>query len=321
MFNSFSKIMYLCVVFYFFGISSSYSQALVSAEWLEKNICKENLIVLEVHTGKRRYEAAHIPCSVYTNFYESGWRVKVKNIPLMLPSVEHLKTVLQDHGISNDDKVIVVASGRGEYSMAETTSIYFTLKYIGHNDISILDGGAPAWFENWDRDSETGYKKQKKSIFHPRVNNDIIANKEDVLLGLNNKIDIIDGRSSDFYMGINNTDPSLRYGTIAGAKNIPNQWLLKNGSLYFHKKENLEKIINNQGIDFNKPQISFCNAGLESSIVWFALSEILKNSKSKLYESSLAEWSKDKSLPMESFINIENGDNDELQNDYSMEPN
>ena len=46
---------------------------------------------------------------------------------------------------------------------------------------------------------------------------------------------------------------------------------------YFHKKENLEKIINNQGIDFNKPQISFCNAGLESSIVWFALSEILKN--------------------------------------------
>ena len=153
------------------------------------------------------------------------------------------------------------------------------------------------------------------------MNNDIIAYKEDVLLGLKNKSDIIDGRSSDFYLGINNTSPSLRYGTISGAKNITNQWLLKNGSLYFHKKENLEKIINNQGINFNKPQISFCNAGLESSIVWFALSEILKNSKSKLYESSLAEWSIDKSLPMKSFINIENGNIDELQNDYSMEPN
>ena len=50
------------------------AQSLVDVNWLEGKTCDDNLIVLEVHRGKKNYELAHIPCSVYTNFYKNGWR-------------------------------------------------------------------------------------------------------------------------------------------------------------------------------------------------------------------------------------------------------
>ena len=35
------------------------------------------------------------------------------------------------------------------YSMAETTAIYFTLKFLGHEKLSILDGGYPYFKKNF----------------------------------------------------------------------------------------------------------------------------------------------------------------------------
>ena len=47
-------------------------------------------------------------------------------------------------GISNEDHVILYPKKITDiYSMAETTAIYFTLKFLGHKKISILDGGYP----------------------------------------------------------------------------------------------------------------------------------------------------------------------------------
>ena len=69
------------------------------------------------------------------------------------------------------------------------------------------------------------------------------------------------------YLGINMSFPALRNGTISNSVNVPNEWLLKNDTLYFQDKEKLEKIINYAGINKKEGIISFCNAGLESLIL------------------------------------------------------
>ena len=297
------------------------AQSLVDVNWLEGKACDDNLIVLEVHRGKKDYELAHIPCSVYTNFYKNGWRESRGKVYFLLPSVTKLVKVVEDHGISNKDRVIIASSGRGKYSAAEAAAIYYTLKYLGHNNVSILDGGVPSWNSDWNRDTETDFEEPKKGRFVPNVNNDIYADKDDVLLYLNKKQQLIDARSSDKYLGINSSSDSMRKGTIPGAINIPNIWLLKNNTLYFHNKDNLKKIFDFSGIKSNEPLISFCDAGLESALMWFVSSEILENPNAKLYESSLSEWSVDTSLPMISKLSIKLGDDeDKVEDSFSMKP-
>ena len=51
--------------------------------------------------------------------------------------------------------------------------------------------------------------------------------------------------------------------------------------------------------------ITFCNTGHWSSLGWFVNSELLGNSKTKLYDGSLADWSRDAANPMQRRLNLD----------------
>ena len=278
---------------------SSYADPLVSSDWLEEKICKKGFVVLEINKSKNNYQVSHIPCSVFTNFYESGWRETRNNIPLVMPEVFKLKEVVENHGISNSDHVIISASGTGKYDAAEAAAIYFTFKYLGHEKVSILEGCFKGWKNKWDRDMEDGLRAITKGKFKVNINASILADKSDVKKIIKKQGYLVDARSSDMYLGINMSFPALKNGTIANAENVPNKWLLINDSLYFHAQEKLESIYNYAGISKKDGIISFCNAGLESALSWFVMSELLNYPNNKLYEASIAEWSQSETLPMQ----------------------
>ncbi len=291
----FNNFIFFIIFLYSFNVLS---EPLVDSNWLENKVCKEGFLVLEVYRSKKDYELSHIPCSVFTNFYESGWRENKNNIPLLLPNKKQLVKVIEEHGISNSDHVIISAPGTGLYDAAETAAIYFTFKYLGHEKVSILDGGFKDWIKEWDRDLETGSKKIKRGKFVANLNNNILANKKDVIELLNKTGYLVDARPSDMYLGINMDFPALRNGTLPEAINIPNAWMLRNKTLYFQDLEILQNIYNFSEINKKEGVISFCNAGLESALSWFVMSELLNYPNNKLYESSIAEWSLEESLPM-----------------------
>ena len=304
-----------------FSFNDVNANPLVDKDWLKDKTCNDNIKIIEVHRSKKDFELAHIPCSVFTNFYVDGWRETRKKIPLLMPSKNSLEALIGSLGISSSDHVIIVAPGLGKYDMAEATAIYFTFKYLGHKNISILDGGLKSWKEDWDNDTETGFFLPQEKIYKSEINNNILANKKDVLEVISKNGYLIDARSSSMYMGINSMFPSLRSGTIPNAINIPNDWLLINDSLLFQDKIDLEKIFAHSGIFKQSGQISFCNAGLESALSWFVMSEILEFPNNKLYESSLAEWSKDNSLPMLDIMNLTKSKSLEKEIDsFSMKP-
>ena len=316
----FNKFLFVLLIL-IFGYKSGYSNPLVDKDWLKDKICKDNIKIIEVHRSKKEYEIAHIPCSIYTNFYTDGWRETRNSIPLLMPSINSLEILIGSLGISSSDHIVIVASGSGKYDAAEAAALYFTFKYLGHKNISILDGGLKSWKEDWDNDTETGFILPEEKIYKSIPNKTILANKDDVLEVTNKSGYLIDARTSALYMGINTSMPAIRSGTIPNAVNIPNDWLLINDSLFFQKKNDLERIFEFNGISKKNGQISFCNAGLESALSWFVMSEILNFPNNKLYESSLAEWSKEMSLPMIDKINLSKKENEEKEIDsFSMKP-
>ena len=184
------------------------------------------------------------------------------------------------------------------YSMAETTAIYFTFKFLGHKKISILDGGYPYFKKIFDLFIEEGeFKVKPNTSYKANIDRSILADSNDIIESKKNNYLLVDSRENDFYLGINKLKGFSKYGTIESSINIPSKWFLEGRGLRFNNLNLFKKIYDYSEIDLDKNLIFFCYSGLESSINWFVSYELMKNKNSKLYEGSLFDWiSKNKPL-------------------------
>ena len=279
------------IIIFFLAISLSASP-IVNATWLSQNLCKEDIKLIEVGSSYNSYLVEHIKCSQYTNFYKGGWRVNKKDVPMHLPETKFLISILKKMGISNADHVILYPKKNTDiYSLAETAAIYFTLKYLGHEKISILDGGYPEFKKKFDLFIEEGeFKVKASSSYKVQIERSILANSNDIIESRKNNYQLVDAREKDFYLGINKLKEFSKFGTIESSINIPSKWFLEGRGLSFNNFKLFKKIYDYLEIELDKNLIFFCYSGLESSINWFVSYELMKNKNSKLYEGSLFDW-------------------------------
>ena len=278
---------------------------LVDVNWLKPQVCGERLTVLDVRRSSEDYRAGHVPCAVHTDYYKDGWRTRKQGIPHMMPPIEQLEAVIGSLGIDNDTQVVIYGSGTGPFDAAETTSIYLTFKYLGHDSVSILDGGLPAWMAEWSADFDVDIYKPTPTAFiaHPQPN--LLASRMQVVNVLGGETPLVDLRSHDMFLGVNRAWQLTRSGTIPGAINLPMSWLTVNAGLKFRESDQLKQLFAAAGPPLTGEGIFFCNAGLESSMGWFVAHELLENSQATLYDGSLAEWTKDVDLPMMRHVSLD----------------
>ena len=288
------KINILIILFLFF-VKVLQSSPLVDAKWLSKNTCKDNIKIIEVGVSFNSYIVEHVKCAKYTNFYNDGWRVVKNGVSIVLPSPNDLAKVIRSLEIENKDHIVLYAKKNTTYGMAEVTAIYFTFKYLGHENISILNGGYPSFKKTESLFVEEGeYKKEITSKYVYNLNDTILANSDDIINNQENNLPIVDSRETDFFLGINKLNSFKKFGTIEKSINIPSKWFLESRGLKFNSKNKINKIFSQVGLSEKEDVIFFCYAGLESSLNWFVSHELMKNSKAKLYEGSIFKWNQEK---------------------------
>jgi len=137
----------LLAVLFIFAASTPLRAAepLVPAAWVKENYATEGVVFLDTRHISSFRQAA-IPGAINTNYGKDGWRIKKGDLPGMLPPVDKLEKLIGRLGISNADHVVVVAGGYGASEMGVATRIYWTFKVLGHDQVSILDGGMEAYF-------------------------------------------------------------------------------------------------------------------------------------------------------------------------------
>jgi thiosulfate/3-mercaptopyruvate sulfurtransferase len=272
---------------------------LVDVAWLRDHACGEGVVVLDVRRSRNDYEAGHVPCAVHTNFYEDGWRRPSHGVVNMLPPAEALERLVGSLGVGNDSHVVIYASGTGAFDVAEATSIYLTLRYLGHDAVSILDGGLPAWTGDWENDIGVGWETPEPVPFVAAPRPEMIVTRADVEAAMTaGAPPLVDMRRHDMFLGINRAPALARPGTIPGALNLPMTWLTENDTLVFRRPDQIAALFAAAGVPVEGDVILFCNAGLESSVGWFAAVALLGNAHARAYDGSLAEWSADPDLPM-----------------------
>ena len=293
------------------------AKPLVDVAWVKANLGTPGLVFLDVRgrlggASKAHYLQAHIPGEIYSDYLKDGWRITDKNGTVgMLPPAERLERLIGGLGIANDSHVVVVANGTSALDMGTATRIYWTFKVLGHDGVSVLDGGMAAYLRARDQDKkpvnplESGEVKRPPATFQAAPRADLLASREQVSQALGAGITLVDNRPNNQYLGVNKRGLAKRYGTLPGARNLPENWVTVNGGGTFRDRAALEKLYAAAGVPTSGAQISFCNTGHWASLGWFVSHELLGNSEARLYDGSMVEWSADAAAPMERRVQLD----------------
>ncbi len=282
---------------------------LVDAAWVKANSCKAGVVVLDIRNkldghSKTDYLRGHVPCAVYSDYLKDGWRSKVDNVIGQLSPVPKLEKLIGGLGIDNNTHVVIYSAGKNALDMGSSTRVYWTFKVLGHDNVSILNGGYAAYTADKSDKIQRGNNAPKAKTFTAHFRADMVASKEDVQKAIKQGITLVDNRPSDQYMGINRHPKAKRNGTIPTAINLPESWLTDNNGGKFRSVAELKKLYKVADVPTKGEEITFCNTGHWASLGWFASSELLGDKKVKLYDGSMVEWSADPKLPMEDKVDV-----------------
>jgi len=288
---------------------------LVSVDWVLKNTGKSGIVMLDVGgklggASKATFMRGHIPGAVWTNYLKDGWRVKDKGGTVgQLPPVEKLEKLIGGLGISNTDHVVIIPVGGKALDMGTAARVFWTFKVLGHDNVSILNGGMRAYLAKKDSKTkkpinpiEKGAAKVSAKTFKASLRESMLISKSDVVKMSKAGDMLVDHRPNNQFLGINKHGKSKRYGTIPGSKNLPENWLTVNGGGKFRDKATLQSLYKIAGVSTDSKQVSFCNTGHWASLGWFVSHEIMGNKNALMYDGSMVEWSADKTLAMQSSL-------------------
>ena len=260
----------------------------------------KNIKIVEASWGEESeaYSKGHVTTSVHIN------TDTVEPPPQwMLASDEELAKFANDYGFTKDDTVIVT----GPDVMA-SYRVAVVLRYIGINDVRVLNGGNNAW-------TSAGYELETKSN-KPVAGNDfgatIPANPDlidtqaelkEMLKDSNNVL--VDNRSWDEYIGkISGYSYHDKKGRIPGAvygyagtsattledyRNIDNT--MRNAA-------EIKALWKDAGIDTNKHLMFMCGSGWRAAEV-LTYANVMGFDNTSLYSDGWIGWSNDTSNPTE----------------------
>lgn len=303
----FGRTLGLAAAFLFGSIASALAaEPLVDVAWLKANLGKPGIAVVDIQPTSD-FLRGHLPGAANTDFAKSGWREeRADKVPDMFPAkLDKLVAHIGSLGVDNNSHVILVPPGVNHGDMGWATRIYWTFKTLGHDNVSILNGGMKEWTTDKTNPVEAGAAKVTAKTFTANPRMEMIATVEDVKAAKAKGVQLVDSRPEDQYVGINRNPKATQNGTLPGAKNLPAQWTTENGGAKFRTKAQIEKLFKVANVPTNGEQITFCNTGHLASIGWFVSSELVGNKKAKLYDGSMVEWTMTKAGPVDQKINID----------------
>jgi thiosulfate/3-mercaptopyruvate sulfurtransferase len=272
-------------------------ETLVSTQWAADHLKDSNIRLVEVDVDTTAYDQGHIPGAVGWN-----WQSQLQdNIRRDLIDQGALEALLGQSGISNDTTILLYGDNNNWFA----AYAFWQLKYYGHKDVRLINGGRKKWVEEKRPLTTEATKVAATKYRATGPDESIRARKEDVFGVLEKKkaAQLVDVRSGDEFTGKIIAPPGMsetaqRGGHIPGAANIP--WAqAANEDGTFKSAEALKALYDGKGITGKNEVIAYCRIGERSSHSWFVLKYLLGYDKVKNYDGSWTEWGNLVGAPIE----------------------
>ena len=272
-------------------------EVLVSTEWAQEHLNDPKIRVVEVDVDTTAYDQGHIPGAVGWN-----WQTQLQDgLRRDLIDKKALEDLLGRSGISNDTTVLIYGDNNNWFA----AYALWQLKYYGHRDVRLINGGRKKWLEE-KRPLTTEPPKVAPAKYQAKdPDPNIRASRDDVdaILKKRNAGQLVDVRSVDEFTGKiiappGMTETAQRAGHIPGAANVP--WAqASNEDGTFKSADALRQLYESKGITGEGEVIAYCRIGERSSHTWFALKYLLGFTNVKNYDGSWTEWGNLVGAPIE----------------------
>ena len=270
---------------------------LVDTGWLEQNLDRDEIAIVEVDEDTEAYDKGHIPNAASLN-----WETELHDLPRReFVSSEQLGALLGNKGISND-QTIVLYGGNNNWFAAYA---YWLFKYRGIDNVKLLNGGRKKW-ELESRTLTTDVPATTTKSFQTGAERSElrILREEVVERATRGGEAWVDVRSPEEFRGEKLAPDHLPQeqaqvpGHIPGAANVTWAKAAKEDGT-FKSADELRALYEGEGITPDRDVVAYCRIGERSSHSWFVLHELLGYDSVKNYDGSWTEYGSLVGVPIE----------------------
>ena len=266
----------------------AHPEVLVSTQWAADHANDPNVRLIEVDVDTTAYDQGHIAGAVGWN-----WQTQLQdNVRRDLIDKPTLERLLGQSGVSNDTTIVLYGDNNNWFA----AYAFWQLKYYGHKDVRLINGGRKKWLEE-KRPLTTAPAKVAPATYRASGPDESLRAYREQVLGIVQKKtpgSLVDVRSVDEFTGKiiappGMTETAQRAGHIPGAANIP--WAqAANEDGTFKSADQLKQLYLGKGVTGAGETIAYCRIGERSSHTWFVLKYLLGYANVKNYDGSWTEW-------------------------------
>ena len=272
------------------------SDALVTTEWLERNLDRPKLRILEVSVEPGLFERGHIPGAQNVVWHTD--LVETTDRDIARP--EKFQALARRLGIDRDTIVVLYGDNNNWFA---AWGAWVLAQYGLVDNVKLLDGGRRKW-EAEKRPLDTRAADVPPSTFTAaETRAGLRARLADVVAVAKGerKAKILDIRSPDEFSGkiiapAGFQELAIRAGHIPTSVNVP--WARAvNQDGTFKPVAELKKLYADVGVDGSQPIITTCRIGERSSHTWFLLTRLLGYDAAN-YDGSWTEYGNAVGVPI-----------------------
>lgn len=262
---------------------------LVSTEWLAERLDDASLVVLQVGRDEAEYRAGHLPGAVFLPL--SSIIVERDGVPNELPATAELVEAFAAAGVSDGSHVVLY----GDLGGLSAARAFFTLDYLGHPRVSLLDGALEQWKAE-GRPLATEPAQPRRGTLTPRPRREVVVSAEWVAERLGNPdYLLIDARPAPQYTG--EDAAGLRPGHIPGAQHL--FWrtaFVADDDPRLRSADALRAMYAAAGAAPGRTVVTYCRTGMQASHAYFVARYL--GHDVVMYDGSMVDWSSREELPV-----------------------
>ena len=260
--------------------------SLVSADWLKGNLDRSDVKILDgtwiMPGSDPALPNGFIPGA---QIFDVDEIAAPSTMAHMLPSSELFCEHVSAMGIKNSDHVIIY----DRHGFRTAPRVWWTFKMFGHEKLSILNGGLPAWINAGFGVSARPDKPKKRSRYKAQRPSSKVASMSDILSVSGAVSTILDARSLGRFVGTE-AEPraGLRSGRIPGSQSCPFSSIVTADG-FLKSDSELGKLFGALDTDLTSSIITTCGSGITAAGLAFALERIGAKDVA-VYDGSWTEW-------------------------------